>query len=201
MIRAFIAVEISELVRQNLEVVQSSCQKVLGAEWSPKDPVKTIQWTRTSSLHLTIKFLGNIHEEQVPHILEILEYVGRCHDPFLLRLKGVGVFPHIRSPRILWIGITEGRSVLESLAGDVDLALAELGFSREGGPFRPHLTLARIKKNHRNVGLTFQETGLLEQPLDGGEMQVGSFSLIQSLLSPSGSTYHRLGMASLQITG
>lgn len=197
MIRTFIAVEIPEAVRRDLGKVQSSCQTSLGEEWSPRVTSSPIQWVKAESLHVTVKFLGNIPEEQIPAIEQVLFDIGQRHQSFPLNFEGLDVFPDRRAPRILWVGISGMLSHLESVVKDVDDCLAELGFPRESRPFRPHLTLAKIKKNHRLFGTLLTKTGLLHHSAVVDTFQVSSLSLMKSVLHPSGSVYSTLCSGSL----
>ncbi|MDX1412312.1 MAG: RNA 2',3'-cyclic phosphodiesterase [Nitrospirales bacterium] len=139
-----------------------------------------------SQLHLTLFFLGNVADEDLNSIKETLAEIKE--KSFTLQLKGVGCFPNIKRPRVLWVGIplTEG---LSQLKVKIDQALQTLGFQKEDRAFHPHLTLSRIKKPHPkgveeylNKNFSFQS----------GEFPVKEFYLFQSQLTPKGSIYTKL---------
>lgn len=106
--------------------------------------VRDVRWVRLEGLHLTLRFLGPTAEERIPAIVDAVERVARsASGPIGIELAGAGAFPTKRRPRALWIGITDGGSVLTELAGATEDALAAAGWQRETRPFRAHLTLAR----------------------------------------------------------
>lgn len=94
--------------------------------------------------HLTLRFLGEVPEEAVARIEELLGPVGSAHAPFEIVLEGVGAFPSPQNPRVVWQGVTVGRAGLEQLARGVRGALAA-DFGDEAGPFVPHHTLFRVR--------------------------------------------------------
>jgi 2'-5' RNA ligase len=102
-------------------------------------------WTAEPKLHLTLRFLGEQPEDVPGTIAPAMNVVAAMHRPFAMRLRGVGAFPNFRRARVVWMGVeTEPR--LELLHHDVELACDRLGFGLEGRPFRPHVTLARLRE-------------------------------------------------------
>ncbi|HTT16719.1 MAG TPA: RNA 2',3'-cyclic phosphodiesterase [Thermoplasmata archaeon] len=94
--------------------------------------------------HLTLRFLGEVAPERNDRLAERLSGVARAHRPFTIRLEGVGAFPSPARPRVVWVGVTAGRSELVALADAVRAAL-EPEFGRAAEPFVPHLTLWRVR--------------------------------------------------------
>ena len=141
-------------------------------------------------VHLTLKFLGNVDSSRVPALTGALDAVGEGAAPFALHLRGVGVFPDRRSPRVLWAGVSGDTEVLAALARRVDDACANVGFAREQRPFSPHLTLARLRDRasadeRQRAGTLLADIG----PAPGESFAVEAFHLIRSTLTPSGPIY------------
>ncbi len=113
------------------------------------------------------------------------------------------MFPDSRQPRILWVGMSGSVPRLVDLAGELDLRLEEMGFSRETKPFRAHLTLARIKEQAREIGKVLTAAGLSGQVGQAGQvanvgtLDVSALSLIKSDLRPTGAVYTRLAEVQL----
>ncbi len=104
------------------------------------------RWVRLENLHLTVRFLGDTPPDLVPDVgLAVSDAIGRSGiAAFEVVLEGAGVFPGLRKPRALWLGIAHGAEELGSLAMALDPALEPLGWARDGRPYRPHLTVARL---------------------------------------------------------
>jgi len=164
------------------------------------------RWARPESLHITLKFIGELTPERVEAIAGRLRRVGGS--AFEIRFAGYGFFPTAKAPRVFWIGIHAGPQLAE-LARSIDTATAELGIPREDRPFSPHLTLARGGgrsgspkwRNGDSPNATFAtlETRLAAMgDLDFGTMTAHEFILYQSQLSPGGSKYTKLQRFPLQ---
>lgn len=140
-IRSFIALELSdEAKREILRIENILRARTDGIKWS--DPV---------SVHLTLKFLGDIEENAVPRIAERLDKIASGTFPFDFVLAGLGVFPDWRFPRVIWLGTGEGSDRISDIAGKVERTLAEEGFEREARSFRSHLTIGRVgRPKNRN---------------------------------------------------
>jgi len=180
MIRAFAAISIPESILDGIEQTTARLRK-LGLD---------AKYTKRSAIHLTLKFIGNIEEVLVEDISDALERSTRPGMRFSLVVKGVGVFPDFRKPRIIWAGI-EAQPLLTDLQRRVDSNLALLGFEPEKRVFSPHLTLARLKaaRNVADLRRFVEEEG---EDLSFGCFQVDEIHLYQSLLRPEGAEYRRL---------
>lgn len=189
MIRTFVAVEPHASLRQALAGAQADLrtrlQRSIGMD-------ARIQWVKAESIHVTLKFLGDVPEERVREITAALAGPAGRHARFTVTVEGLGVFPDLRGPRILWIGLADHDGKMASLAADVEAALEALGFAPEARPFAAHLTLARIKDRARAVGLALSREGLLEREMRLGELPVEALSLMKSELRPSGAVYSEL---------
>lgn len=147
--------------------------------------------------HLTLRFLGEVDGPRVAPLVELLTPVGRRHAPFALCVEGVGAFPSSARPRVVWVGVTEGRSQLEELVRDVRTTLAP-GFGEESSAFVPHLTLFRVRGP--------DELRAARELLDGRRLPppprrawIDAFVLKQSILAPHGA-HHRV-IATFRLTG
>lgn len=104
-----------------------------------------VRWIPPPNVHLTLKFLGDVTDEQRDRIDAALGEVSGRHDPFEIVPSNLGAFPSSRKARILWAGVGEGSERLRALADDVCGSLEPLGFAREGRPYMPHVTLGRAR--------------------------------------------------------
>lgn len=173
--RAFISVNLDEPLRGAIEEIQ----KIL----TPAAP--GIRWTRAENCHLTLKFLGEIPLEAVPKLEASLKPVGERVQPFSIELGGAGQFPPRGPLSVLWIGCRQGEASLNALEKHIRQALneEEIGFDRK--PFSAHLTIGR---SNRNVKVFFNNPEKY-QDLVLGSLRVESFSLMESVLQPSGPAY------------
>jgi RNA 2',3'-cyclic 3'-phosphodiesterase len=179
--RLFVAIEIEPAIRERINEFVTRLR--------PK--ISEARWVRPEGLHITLKFLGNVADERRDAIENALKTIQR--KSFTLSLKGLGIFPNPRSPRVLWVGIETGPD-LEHIAAEVDQQMASVGFERENRPFSPHVTLARFHERPRgNLGSVLSET-----PPSFGTMTADQFHLYESKLSPQGSRYTKLSSFELK---
>ncbi len=197
MIRTFVAVELEEPLRAAIGRAQAALRDRLDRALRQAAPGARIQWVRPDSIHVTLKFLGEIEEGRVAAIGEALERLAAGLAPLAVEVGGLGVFPDARAPRVLWLGLSGQVDALVRLAAAVDAALHTLGFPREERPFAPHLTLARVKDGQRDVGRALEACGALGQPAQAGPLPVRAIALMKSELRPSGALYTRLHEAVL----
>jgi 2'-5' RNA ligase len=145
--RTFVAIEIGEA---GLDQLDRIVQKL-------RSSVDGFRWTRTDHLHVTVKFLGDVDNRDLPEICLILKEACQDLQPFGLRLRGLGTFPKGRPPRVIWAGIEqeEGQS-LQTLHDVLNSRLTRLGVAREGRAFSPHVTIGRAKRGTRGGSLASQ---------------------------------------------
>ena len=176
MIRSFVAVNIPEIVRNELA----------GIERQLKSRCGDVKWVRPESLHMTLKFLGNVDPGGLDAISRVLERSAVSLAAFSLVLGGLGRFPHSGAPRVIWVGVREGAEQLKGLAASVETALMTRGFEREKRPFSPHLTLGRVRmpKSASGMDEAIREIDYMSEPFT-----VAEFSLMRSDLLPSGARY------------
>ncbi len=176
-VRAFIAITIAEEILARVVTLQAELRGV-GAD---------ISWVPPDHLHLTLKFLGDVLQESLLDITQQLTRLAAVYAPFDISFAGAGGFPHLRAPRVLWVGIDEGATILCILADAVDQAMLAVGVPSEARPYRPHLTLGRVRKTTYLDNLL----PLLEAHADTrfGTMRATNVRLMRSELSPRGARY------------
>ena len=189
MIRCFVAIPLPDDVLAQIGEVSRQIKK-LGID---------ARFPRPESIHLTLKFLGDVQESAVPGILETMREEVCEYEPFNVRVRKAGAFPHLADPRVVWLGVESGEELRKMQSG-VESGLAGLGFKKDKRRFSPHLTLARVKSRHMIANLMHY----LESR--GPEIELGSFPvrnviLFRSELRPSGAVYSHLGSAALEQAG
>lgn len=184
-IRLFIAIPLSEALLRRLADVQHRLQG--------KVPHRSVRWVRSEGVHLTLKFLGDTPEDKVPAIKEALTVVGRNAPPCTLTAEGLGCFPDLRRPRVLWVGVNEPTGRLEVLQNAIEEAMTALGFQPERHSFTPHLTLGRVRR-----GASRRDEKEIAEVVEGtavgqlAEITADHFELIRSELKPTGAEYTTL---------
>jgi 2'-5' RNA ligase len=148
----------------------------------------SLRWVSTGNLHFTLQFLGRISAAQVARVTEVTREVARRAQSFAITLGGVGAFPSPRRPQVVWVGVPEGADRLTALADDLDRALHWLKFPPEPRPFRPHLTVARVKASGAAPDLSGLLPGL--RGLVIGSQAVDALLVMESTLKPAGAVYH-----------
>ncbi len=172
--RTFIAIPLPESCRVTLEKVQQP-MRALGAD---------VRWTSISSIHLTLKFRGEIEPSLVPDLAAAVRSIPA--NSFNLCIRGLGAFPDMHSPRVIWCGIEGDVRDLESLQARIESECEKLGFEREARAFRPHLTLGRVngKRNLRPLVDYIRIGTGLESPFAADRV-----NLYKSDLTPRGAVY------------
>lgn len=146
--------------------------------------VGKVRLTPPANIHLTLKFLGDVSQEDLARLAEALKPVRERHEPFEAGISGFGAFPSPRRARILWAGIGQGAEELRALARDVEEYLEPLGFEHEDRTYVPHLTLGRARG--RPVALETVESS----PVPG--FLVRQVELVESVLGGAGAAYTTL---------
>jgi len=176
--RIFIALELPKPVRERLGQLQV---KLKGTE-------SRIKWVDPSLIHLTMKFLGEIKENNLEKVIQTARDVAGRFFVFKFRIGEMGAFPNFSSPRVIWVGIEEGEDKLEILAAELEEKLGQEGFSRSSRKWASHLTLGRVKvlrERERLEALIWQ----YHKEVKGIEVKGKSLSVIKSELTPQGSIY------------
>jgi 2'-5' RNA ligase len=192
--RAFIGLLLDEATRQSVAAQVERLRPLSRA----------VAWVPPQNLHLTLKFLGDQSEERLGAVLSVLEDAAAGIAPFALALHGVGGFPGLERPRILWVGVSEGALAARQLQARFEEALARHGFSREPRPWHPHLTIGRIfddRRWRREATPALREAVTRAARLDLGRVPVAAVSLMRSDLSPAGARYTELASVPLGPAG
>lgn len=189
-IRAFIAIELPEAILAELGNIE--------ARLKPQMPHDTIRWVKADSIHLTLKFLGQVPSDQLGLITSSLRAAVAAHAPFTLEVREAGCFPNIHRPRVVWVGVQENGHRLHALQRAVENAITPLGYPTEIRDFTPHLTLGRLARDVRpadqkRIGEAVQAAGVDSL----GKWEVREVALIKSDLKPSGAEYAVLTHAPL----
>ncbi len=157
--------------------------------------MRALRWTAERNLHFTLRFFGELTAEEASRAGEVLDAVGAGAAPFELALEGVGVFPDWRRPRVLWVGAGRGGPILEALARTLERGFREARLGKADKPFKPHLTLGRWRDTREF------DPEAARAACDGrgpvASFTVSEVGVIRSTLSPGGSIYEPLHVASL----
>ena len=178
--RAFIAIELSAEIKDSLAQIQSHLK------YSAAD----VKWIETGNIHLTLKFLGDITEENCEKIRSILDEIGRSTKPFQISIKNIGAFPNINYPRVIWVGLDKGTVESKALAENISEEMLKIGFQKEPRPFAPHLTIGRVRSPKNKEALK-EKIGTCQMPITKPQ-PISSIILFESKLSPKGPIYTKL---------
>jgi len=147
-----------------------------------------LKLVKPKNVHITMRFLGNITPNMVEKIFEEMKKVQ--FTPFNVKIHGIGVFPHLRYPRVLWVGITEGADQLRTIFNQLEPCLRSLGFARDPKGFSPHLTIARVKSGRNKTELVRCITE--NTNYEFGIVRADCLRLKRSNLTPKGPIYSTL---------
>ena len=182
MMRAFIAIDLSDDVRAAIEEAQTRLKQT---------PVGVkISWTKVANLHLTLQFLGDVEEVVVDKLTPALRLVATQYQPFEVTVRSAGAFPDERRPRVVWVGCDDAGKRLPALAQAVHSAMQPFGFTPEHREFSAHLTLGRISSPRPDAALTRAIDSLKDTTF--GTLRVEAIHLFESQLHPEGSIYTKL---------
>jgi 2'-5' RNA ligase len=189
-IRSFVAIELDRAIQAALRQIQSPLK---GSRTG-----HIARWVSPTSIHLTLKFLGNVPVSRVEEISQAVHRGCEGFAPFSIFLTSLGCFPHERRPRVIWVGIGGEVGTLQRLQNSVDTALNRLGFRPEKRGFTPHLTLGRIRDRARPHKR--QELVKLLPTVEvssSAAMMVQAVHFIRSDLRPTGAVYTHLSAVAL----
>jgi 2'-5' RNA ligase len=178
--RLFIALSLPDEVHRELALVQARLRGL------------PVRWSGPAGIHLTLQFIGETAEQRAPELLAALAALPAA--PLTLQLEGLGAFPDLRRPRVIWAGLGGDLAALSRLQAAVLATTAPLGFALEERPFRPHLTLGRVRQEAGP-----EERQALGRAIERAEApaplawQAGGPTLFQSALTPAGAVYTALG--------
>ena len=176
-IRGFVAIEIPEAIQTRLISVQDEL----------RERIRGGSWVKRGNIHLTLKFLGDVTPNQIGTIKNAINHAVDARSPFSMEIGGIGAFPNLTRPRIIWAGVKTGAEDVTAIAREVDIGLSHHGYERDDKPFRPHFTLARFK---RRINLKpFVDVFQRYDTINGATMVVKQIRIVQSRLMSSGAVY------------
>lgn len=179
-IRSFISIDLPGNIRSELQKLQEDFRKSFPG----------FKWVSITSIHLTLKFLGNVGDNQIDSVKNELQKISAQQAAFRLSLKETGLFPNIKRPRVVWAGLGDDIEVLSQLQKRIDSALTPLGFIPEKRNFTPHLTLARIPEVPKPAELEeFGKQWTATRITGGTYFVVKAVNLMKSTLRPTGAIY------------
>ncbi len=178
--RAFIAIDLPESVQSFLSEAQEAL-KLYGFR---------VKWVRPQNIHLTLKFLGNTATAGTDKIAEAMTLAARNCPVVTMAAKGIGVFPDVRRPRVIWAGLNGQLEILANLQQTLDAHLADLGFPRETRAFKSHLTLGRVKGKIASARMNAAIDKLKE--FESEPFEINRVILFKSELRPTGAVYTKV---------
>ena len=179
--RVFCAVELPAEVRARLEDHMRRLRKEV--------PDAAASWGRVENIHLTLKFFGNIEVKRIQEISEAAERAVKEFSTFRIDVGGVGVFPRSSRPQVLWIGVADPSGHLSALQERFENECAAEGFPKEDHAYKPHLTIARLRKPE---GARDLAEAHLKMQFEQIEIDLKEIVIFRSELSPNGSKYTAL---------
>ncbi len=177
--RVFVAIDIPEEIRRRaayyIEALRSAFRNT------------RVSWTRPEKLHLTLRFIGDVDDSQLEDLQRIVAQSMNAIPRFTLRIQSTGVFPSVRKPRVLWLGISDDTSRLPEISGRIDSELEKCGLTPDKKQNQPHVTIGRIK----NTGAESERLARLHlnSKIEPVEFPVRELVIYESTLLPTGSVY------------
>ncbi len=189
--RTFIAIELPPEIREGLYRLMEELQREgIQGRWVPPE-----------NLHLTLRFLGNIEEDRIEGIIGTMKGAAETASAFPISLKGLGAFPSLSRPRVLWVGVEKGRKELSHLQRNLEKRLISQGLPPEDKSFKPHLTLARFKFPKEEIKRKVLQACQRRKGLVWGETIATHLTLFESILSPQGAKYKKIHQTPLTHEG
>jgi 2'-5' RNA ligase len=184
-LRAFVAIDLNQETRASLCTLQEALQKKLTG---------SVSWVKPDNIHLTLRFLGHINQDQVKNIKTIIDVIAKKIKQFNINLGVLGAFPNTANPRVLWVGIHYGFDELNRINAQLEESLEAIHFGVGEKYFHPHMTIARIKHLDDNSILR-----QLTQQIKPAQVVsiVDSIMLFKSISSAEGAVYEKLHTAKL----
>lgn len=181
-LRAFLASRLPDALRAQLALQIEMLTELV--------PPETVRWVSPENIHLTLKFLGEISSAEAQVVADSAGPIAAGCRPFDLKASGLGVFPNPKRPRVIWVGVGGADGGVATLNRELESALTEVGFDREGRGFHPHLTLGRTRRGIRRSDLKALAEGLARASVgDLGQWRVETLALMRSELRPEGPRY------------
>ncbi len=188
-IRAFIAIDLPLPIQQQLAAILDQLRK---------PDTNAVRWVPAQNIHLTIKFLGDVSPANLEILTRILKVEVSRYRPFEIKVGGLGAFPSVRRPRVIWIGV-EAPPTLQALQRSIETETVHLGYPVEERPFSPHLTLGRVAHNATPDEVRKVADTLVGMKVgDLGTARIDHVRLFRSDLQPGGAVYTPLFTTQMQ---
>lgn len=189
-IRAFIALDIPKEIQECLATVSDQLINQVGGS--------SVRWVEPKNIHLTLKFLGDVSLNNIEILKESIKTEASPHKPMIFSVGGLGAFPKVRNPRVIWVGVEAPPEMIDLQRG-IDAQTSRIGYAPDRRPFSPHLTLGRVTRNAkareiRKIAdvIASSKIGYL------GVGRVNAVHLYRSDLKPDGAVYTRLFSATFE---
>lgn len=190
-LRLFVACEMPDDAKQVIGTVIDRLRERSG---------QNVRWVNSDGVHVTLKFLGEVPTRQLPAIKLAIQEAVVGHHPFELELSNIGTFGGREGLRIMWVGVAGDVLRLEALVRAVNAALAVVGFEPERRPFRPHLTLGRVRDEVSTRQRAEIEVAVGKMDVPPSSWRTTQVSLMRSRLMPGGARYEVLATFPLRVT-
>lgn len=181
--RLFIAIDISDQMRQELDRAQGALKKT-GAD---------VKWVSLNNIHITMKFLGETSDDVIDDVKNAMDNAARGMKKFEISLSEIGTFPGTGNPKVIWAGVGKNHEIIEDLASKIETECEKIGFAKEDRPFKAHLTLGRTR-SPKNIDLLKKMIPEIKLREAAGYIQ--NVVLYRSVLSPKGPEYSKVHSSS-----
>ncbi|HMO53647.1 MAG TPA: RNA 2',3'-cyclic phosphodiesterase [Tepidiformaceae bacterium] len=189
-VRLFVACEVPDDVKESIGEVIEDLRTRSGS---------AVRWIRPEGVHVTLKFLGEVPTKKLPAVKLAIQEAVVGHSPFELEFSNIGTFGGREGLRLMWVGIAGDVLRLEALVRAVNAALAVVGFEPERRPFRPHLTLGRVRDEISTRHRAEIEVAVGKVTVPQVSWRTAQVSLMRSRLTPQGATYEVLATFPLRV--
>ncbi len=184
LIRIFIATEVSDRIANEIANIQDRL----------KDSADRVSWVKPGNIHLTLRFLGDIEENRMEEIYRAMLQSVSGIDPHDISVKGIGVFPNLNNPRVIWLGVVDEEK-LKIIYKALERELCMVGFEKEDRNFHPHISIGRVRYLSNKRAFKERIEGL--NGIELGNLIIDKILLYKSELKPSGAIHTRLKEAKL----
>jgi 2'-5' RNA ligase len=174
--RTFIAIELPGQIKNQIGQVQAPLKKTKSF----------VSWVKPGNIHVTLKFLGEVPEEKMDEVFSAIGKAVEGIKKFSMSLKGMGAFPNVKRPRVIWVGAGSGQEELSGMAGRIEEEMEKIGFPKEKRRFSPHFTIGRVK-SPKNVEKLMEMVG--SSDFQTGEIAVSEVVVMRSQLHSAGAIY------------